>query len=96
MTLFVVERSVAGIGIQALADAQAAAIVAARDSTAHGQSVTYLRSLLAPDDGRCFCMFEADRAEDVRQVNDQAGLRFERITTALLLDPPSKPRDPSA
>ena len=65
MTLFMVERALGGISMQALAGAQAAAIGAAKDSTARGQKVSYVRSMFAPDDGRCFCLFEAERAEDV-------------------------------
>jgi len=82
-----VERALGGISMQALGGAQAAAIGAARDSTARGQAVNYVRSMFAPDDGRCFCLFEAERAEDVRQVNDAAGLPYERVTAALQLHP---------
>lgn len=89
MTLFIVERALGGISMQALAGAQAAAIGAARDSTARGQKVSYVRSMFAPDDGRCFCLFEAERAEDVRAVNDTAGLPYQRVTQALQLDPPA-------
>ncbi len=89
MTLFMVERALGGISMTALAGAQAAAIGAARDSTARGQTVRYVRSMFAPDDGRCFCLFEAEREEDVRQVNDTAGLPYERVSTALQLDPPA-------
>jgi hypothetical protein len=75
--------------MEALAGAQAAAIGAAQASTARGQTVSYVRSMFAPEDGRCFCLFEAEQADDVRQVNDSAGLPYERVTAALQLDPPA-------
>ncbi len=45
--------------------------------------------MFAPKDGRCFCLFEPERAKDVRQVDDTAGLPYERVTAVLQLDPPA-------
>jgi hypothetical protein len=65
------------------------AVGPAKDSTAHGQSVSYLRTMFAPDDGGWLCLFEAERAEDVRRVSDTAGIAYGRVMPALQLDPPA-------
>ena len=46
----------------------------------HG--VTYLGSTYVPEDDSCFCRFQADTADDVRDTNETAGVPFSRIVTA--------------
>jgi hypothetical protein len=89
MSVFMVERDLRGISMEALAAAQGAAIAQAGASTAQGTQVRYMRSLFTPEDGRCCCMFEADSADAVRQVNDAAGLPYARIVEAMDLPPPA-------
>ena len=84
MGVFMVERNLKGISMEALAGAQAAAI-----ANSDGGPVTYLRSTFAPEDGRCFCLFEGPDADAVRQVNDAAGLPYSAITPALDLPRPA-------
>ena len=84
MGVFVVERNLKGITMEALAGAQAAAI-----AKSEGGPVTYLRSTFVPDDGRCFCLFEGPSADDVRKVNDDAQLPYSAVTPALDLHRPS-------
>ena len=83
MGIFMVERDLAGISMQALAGAQAAAI-----AKSDGTATRYLRSVFAPEDGRCFCLFEAPTAEAVKQVNDAAGLPYKAVVPALDLPRP--------
>ena len=84
MAVFMVERDLAGISMDALAGAQAAAI-----AQTEGTDTRYLRSVFAPEDGRCFCLFEAPDAEAVKQVNQAAGLPFRAVVPALDLPRPA-------
>ena len=84
MAVFMVERDLAGISMDALAAAQAAAI-----AKTEGTDTRYLRSVFAPEDGRCFCLFEALDAEAVKQVNQAAGLPFRAVVPALDLPRPA-------
>jgi hypothetical protein len=44
--------------------------------------VTYLGSTYVPTDESCFCRFEAETADDVRDANAVAGVPFARIVAA--------------
>ena len=46
------------------------------------REVTYLGSTYLPSDDSCFCRFEASTADDVRDVNEAAGVPFARIVVA--------------
>lgn len=87
MTVYMVERSLAGISMEDLAGAQKLAMQQAGQMTAEGDAVRYIRSTFAPADGRCMCLFEADSDFSVRRLNDAAGLPYERIVEALDLTP---------
>ncbi len=87
MTVYMVERSLKGISMDDLGGAQKAAIGKAEEMTAAGTDVRYIRSTFAPDDGRCMCLFEARSEADVKRLNDEAGLPYDRIVEALDLTP---------
>jgi Nickel responsive protein SCO4226-like len=87
MTVYMVERELAGIAMEDLAGAQKAAITKAAEMTAAGTEVKYLRSTFAPQDGRCMCLFEAGTEAEVKRLNDEAGLPYERVVEALDLTP---------
>ena len=70
-----------------LGGAQKAAIAKAGEMRAAGTQVRYIRSTFAPEDGRCMCLFEADVADDVRRLNDEAKLPYTRVVEALDLTP---------
>lgn len=55
--------------------------------SASGTNIKYIRSTFAPDDGRCMCLFEADTDAAVKQLNDEAGLPYNRVVKALDLTP---------
>jgi hypothetical protein len=46
------------------------------------RAVTYLGSTYLPSDDACFCRFEAETADDVRDANEIAGVPFARIVLA--------------
>jgi hypothetical protein len=87
MTVYMVERSLKGIAMSDLAAAQQAAIATSRKFSAEGTPVRYIRSTFVPDTGACMCLFEAERPEDVKQVNETARIPFDRIVQALDLTP---------
>lgn len=87
MSVYMVERSLKGIAMNDLAAAQQAAIATAKQFSADGMPVRYLRSTFVPDSGACMCLFEAEDADTVAQVNRSAMIPFDRITPALDLTP---------
>jgi hypothetical protein len=87
MTVYMVERDLKGIALDDLAGAQRLAISAANALAATGTSMRYIRSTFAPQDGRCMCLFEASKLEDVKRLNDEAKLPYSRIVEALDLTP---------
>jgi Protein of unknown function (DUF4242) len=87
MSVFMVERDLKGISMEALGGAQKAAIGKAQEMSSDGTSIRYLRSTFAPEDGRCMCLFEAETDADVKRLNDEAGLPYNRVVPALDLTP---------
>ena len=87
MTVFMVERDLKGITMEALGAAQQAAIKQGKQMSADGTSIRYIRSTFAPDDGRCFCLFKARSAADVRRLNDDARIPYFRVSEAFDLSP---------
>ena len=87
MSVFMVERDLKGISMEDLGGAQKAAIGKAEEMTSAGTNVRYIRTTFAPDDGRCMCLFEAESDADVKRLNDEAGLPYNRVVQALDLTP---------
>ncbi len=87
MTVYMVERDLKGISMDALGAAQKAAIGKAAQMAAEGTAIRYIRSTFAPEDGRCMCLFDAASDADVRRLNDAAGLPYHRVVPALDLTP---------
>lgn len=87
MSVFMVERSLGGISLDDLGGAQRAAIEMGEQMTASGTPVRYIRTTFAPEDGRCMCLFEAQSSEDVKRLNDEAGLPYDRVVPAMDLTP---------
>lgn len=82
MTVYMVERDLKGITMEQLAGAQKAAIAKAGEMAAGGTQIRYIRSTFAPEDGRCMCLFEAGSEPDVKRLNDEAGLPYNRVVEA--------------
>ena len=87
MSTYMVERNLPGISMEQLGAAQQAAIETARELTAEGKPVSYIRSTFVPDEGRCMCLFDAQNAEDVEDLNRKAQIPFERVVPAQDLTP---------
>lgn len=87
MPVYMVERELKGIPMADLGAAQKAAIQKSKDYSAAGTPMRYIRSTFAPEDGRCMCLFEAERAEDVRRLNDEARIPYRNVVEALDLTP---------
>jgi hypothetical protein len=87
MSVYMVERNLKGISMEDLGGAQKAAIGKAREMSAAGTDVRYIRSTFAPHDGRCMCLFEAESESAVKRLNDDAGLPYDRVVEALDLTP---------
>ena len=87
MSVFMVERDLKGISMEDLAGAQKAAIQTASDMRAGGESISYIRSTFAPEDGRCMCLFDGESADQVKRLNDTAGLPYSQVVAALDLTP---------
>lgn len=82
MSVFMVERNLKGISMEDLAGAQQAAISTAKQMTEQGDRVSYIRSTFAPEDGRCMCLFDGESADQVRRLNDTAGLPYDNVVEA--------------
>jgi hypothetical protein len=87
MKIFLVERDLEGISLHDLGAAKEAATAEAQRMLDAGTPIRYLRSTFVPEDGRCMCLFEAEDEEDVRALNQSAGLPFLSIVPAYDLTP---------
>ncbi|CAN5622412.1 DUF4242 domain-containing protein [soil metagenome] len=87
MAVYMVERELPGISMEQLADAQQAAIKTGEQFTAEGKNVRYIRTTFVPNESSCMCLFEADNAELVKEVNETAQIPFTRIVEAMDLTP---------
>ena len=87
MSVFMVQRSLKGIPMDQLGAAQQRAIDTAAQMRSSGESVRYIRTAFVPETGQCNCLFEADNAEQVGQLNRTAGIPYDRIVPAMDLSP---------
>ena len=87
MPVFMVDRDLPGITLDALGQAQQAAIRTADKYQQQGRDVRYIRSMFVPGESHCMCLFEAPTAQDVSDLNDDAGIPYTRVTEALDLTP---------
>jgi len=83
MKTFAVKRSLPGITLEQLGDAQKAAIEMSHQLTEEGTEVKYIRSSFSPDDSSCTCTFEAVNEEAVKTVNEKAAIPFDKIIEVL-------------
>lgn len=87
MTVYMVERKLPGIAMEALGQAQTRAIETARRMSGEGTPVRYIRSTFVPGEDKCMCLFEAENKEAVAECNRSAEIPFERVVEALDLTP---------
>jgi hypothetical protein len=72
-----------GATLESLKETRRMAERVCRAFTDKGRSVRWLRSTFTPGDSRCRCLFEADSADLVQEVNDAAQLPYSRIIIAI-------------
>jgi len=87
MAVYMVDRDLPGVTMDQLGAAQKAAIETGEKFTAEGKNVRYIRTTFVPGEAHCMCLFEADNADLVREVNEAAQIPFTRIVEALDLTP---------
>jgi hypothetical protein len=87
MSVYMVDRELPGIEMEQLAAAQKAAIETSKKFTDEGKPVRYIRTTFVPGEAHCMCLFEAENADHVREVNETAKIPFTRIVEALDLTP---------
>lgn len=83
MAKYLVERHLPGIKPDELAAAAARAKATTAEMSSAGTPVRYLRSTFVPGEEKCYCLFEGDSAEAVREANERANIPFERVTEAM-------------
>jgi hypothetical protein len=93
-----VERYLPHMTPERLATTARRAKQAAEQMSARGTTVQYVHSTFLPQDEMCLCLFEAGSARAVAEVNEAAGLPYERISEAIHLtaEDLSRPADAAA
>ena len=87
MNIYLVVRNLPAVTLEQLAAAQKAAIETSKRFTEEGNPVRYVRTAWVPSESHVMCMFEAEDALAVRDVNEAAGIPFKRILEAMDLTP---------
>jgi hypothetical protein len=87
MAVYMVDRDLPGVTMEQLGAAQKAAIETGKKFTEDGKNVRYIRTTFVPGEAHCMCLFEADNADLVREVNEEAQIPFTRIVEAMDLTP---------
>ena len=83
MAKYMVERYLPGIKPDELAAAAARCKATTAEMTTEGTPVRYLRSTFVPGEEKCYCLFEGQTEEAVRQANERAEVPLERIKEAM-------------
>jgi uncharacterized protein DUF4242 len=79
---YMVERHLPGITNDQLMAAASGAKSTTAEMTDEGTPVRYLRSTFVPREEKCFCLFEGESEDAVREANERAQIPFERIHEA--------------
>jgi hypothetical protein len=79
---YMVERHLPGITNEQLTAAAKSAKTTTAEMSSEGTPVRYLRSTFVPREEKCFCLFEGESEEAVREANERAQIPFERIHEA--------------
>lgn len=79
LRLFLVEHDLHGLSPVQLATAHQVLEEAVSREHARGSQIRYLQRIVASQEGRCLCLFQASGPETVRSVNDIAQFPLARI-----------------
>jgi hypothetical protein len=85
--VYVVERYLPGLVCTELQQSLRHLRRLACGSGSREAQVRYLGSTIVPEDEACFCEFDAPSAASVADLNRRAGLPFDRIVPAVIVDP---------
>jgi hypothetical protein len=83
--VYVVERYLPGLDQHELRSSLGRLREATAELRAEGTAVRYLGSTIVPADEACFRQFEGPSEEAVAEANRRAGVRFDRIVTAVAI-----------
>ena len=83
MPQYVVERHLPNFTGEQVAAAAKRAKQTAAAMTREGTPVRYVRSIFIPGEDKCYCLFEGESVDMVRQANQRAELPVENISEAL-------------
>ncbi len=89
MPVYMADRILPGLTLEQLAAMQQAAVETSQRFTAEGKPVRYLRGSWVPSESHVMCLFEAPNAKLVQEVNEAAGIPFDRVIEAVDLTPVS-------
>lgn len=82
---YMVERHLPGFTAEQLLAAADAAKTNSAELARRGAPIRYLRSTFVPAEEKCYCLFEGPSEEAVREVQERAGLPYERIHEAVFV-----------
>jgi hypothetical protein len=93
--VFLVERYIPAAAAGKLADSvsRTAQLCGLSAESGSADKVQYLHSAYLPAEDTCFCLFQAETADAVRALNDEADFALDRITAAVLVYPTSPAHD---
>jgi hypothetical protein len=89
MPTFVAIRTLPGVTPDALMGAGARVKTCAAGMQGEGTPVRWVRSFFLPESSQTHCYFEAPDAAAVRELNQRAGLPFERLVEVSEMTPAS-------
>jgi hypothetical protein len=87
MALYLVERHIPEIQVDQFTAAQQSVLDASVQFKQRGRTVRYIKSIFIPAESHSLCLFEANSAKDVQEVNEAAQFPFTRIIQAVELVP---------
>ena len=82
MPQYVVERHLPNFTGEMVAAAAKRAKQTTLAMTREGTPVRYMRSIFIPGEDKCYCLFEGESADTVRQANERAELLVKSISEA--------------
>jgi hypothetical protein len=93
--VYVVERYLPGLSRADLLPRLARLEPVLEELRAEGSAVRYLGSAIVLEDEACFCQFDGSSVAAVAEANRRAGLPFDRIVPAVLVQPTPRSNDVS-
>jgi hypothetical protein len=82
MPQYVVERHLPNFTGEMVAAAAKRAKQTTLAMTREGTPLRYMRSIFIPGEDKCYCLFEGESADTVRQANERAELPVKSISEA--------------